>query len=72
MVVCMKLMTFKVSESLLKEMDKTVIEHHFSNRTEFIRNAIREKIERCKTVHSISKSKPKTKKVEKEVIDYTG
>jgi metal-responsive CopG/Arc/MetJ family transcriptional regulator len=68
----MKLLTFKVSESLLEEMDKTVIEHHFSNRTEFIRNAIREKIERCKTVHFISKGRPKEKKAVRESIDYTG
>ncbi|MBT4174497.1 ribbon-helix-helix protein, CopG family [archaeon] len=67
----MKLMTFKISESLLEEMDKISKEHHFSNRTEFIRNAIREKIERCKTVNYISKHKPKIKK-KKEIIDYTG
>lgn len=68
----MKLMTFKISESLLKEMDKTVLDHHFSNRTEFIRTAIREKIEKCKTVHFISKGRPKEHKVVKEGIDYTG
>ncbi len=64
-------MTFKISQSLLDEMDKTSSEHHFSSRTEFIRTAIREKIERCKTVHYISKHKPKAMK-KKEQIDYTG
>jgi metal-responsive CopG/Arc/MetJ family transcriptional regulator len=67
----MKLMTFKISESLLKEMDKISKEHHYSNRTEFIRTAIREKIERCKTVKFIS-TKKKVKKAKKRIIDYTG
>jgi len=69
----MKLMTFKISESLLEETDKMVIEHHFSNRTEFIRAAIREKIEKCKTVHFISKGKPKEYKHDPEKVkEYTG
>ncbi|MFH1972019.1 MAG: ribbon-helix-helix domain-containing protein [archaeon] len=69
----MKLMTFKISDSLKEEMDKTVIEHHFSNRTEFIRTAIREKIEKCKTVHYISRNKPKTRKDDSHQIkSYTG
>jgi len=50
-----------------------VIEHHFSNRTEFIRAAIREKIEKCKTVHFISKGKPKEYKHDPEKVkEYTG
>lgn len=70
----MKLMTFKVSKSLLEEMDKTVGDHHFSNRTEFIRAAIREKIERCKTVHFISKGKIKPNQTDTShrLMDYTG
>jgi len=64
-------MTFKISKSLLEEMDKTHQEHHFSNRTEFIRAAIREKIERCKTVNFISKQNPNIQKKENK-MDYTG
>lgn len=67
----MKLMTFKISESLLKEMDKISKEHHYSNRTEFIRTAIREKIERCATVKYISQKK-KVKKTKRKVIEYSG
>ena len=67
----MKLMTFKISLSLLKEMDKTCEDNHFSSRTEFIRTAIREKIERCKTVQYISKQKPQEKKPQGR-MDYTG
>jgi len=67
----MKLLTFKISPSLLEEMDKTHQEHHFSNRTEFIRAAIREKIERCKTVNYLSKQKHYSPKP-KGPMDYTG
>jgi len=66
-------MTFKISPSLKEEMDRIVGEHHFSNRTEFIRTAIREKIEKCKTVHFISKNKPKgIKDTSHRVREYTG
>tara|TARA_Y100000310_G_C20599876_1_gene772446 strand:+ start:398 stop:592 length:195 start_codon:yes stop_codon:yes gene_type:complete len=64
-------MTFKISKSLLEEMDKISKEHHYSSRTEFIRTAIREKIERCKTVKFITQRK-KHKKVSKRVIEYSG
>jgi len=50
----MKLLTFKVSEALLKEMDRATVDFHFANRTEFIRAAIREKIERHRMLHHLS------------------
>ena len=68
----MKLLTFKISKSLLEEMDQTHKDHHFSNRTEFIRAAIREKIERCKTVHYISKNQHNHVAKKKGRMDYTG
>lgn len=69
----MKLLTFKAGESLLHEMDRIVKEYHFSNRTEFIRAAIREKIEKCETVKFISKQKPREYvKESHKVRDYTG
>jgi len=67
----MKLMTFKISESLLKELDTATNEFHFSNRTEFIRTAIREKIEKCKTVDFISKQRHAQPKDGRK-LEYTG
>ena len=64
----MRLMTFKLSESLLEEMDKATKEFHFAHRTEFIRTAIREKIEKCKTTDALMKQHPKRE----GKLEYTG
>lgn len=40
-----ELVTFKMERSFLKEVDLVVKEMNYQNRTEFIRNAIREKME---------------------------
>lgn len=64
----MRLLTFKVTETLLKEMDRAKEEYHFANRTEFIRDAIREKIERHRMLQHLStKLEVATKRME-----YTG
>ena len=67
----MKLMSFKINPSLLEEMEQTCKDHHFSSKTEFIRTAIREKIERCKTVHYMTKNIPLPEKNTGRV-EYTG
>ena len=41
----METVTVKFQENVLKEIDKNIAEHHFNSRTEFIREAIRDKIE---------------------------
>ncbi|PIN81880.1 hypothetical protein COV11_00810 [Candidatus Woesearchaeota archaeon CG10_big_fil_rev_8_21_14_0_10_30_7] len=41
----MEAVTVKFQENVLKEIDKNITEHHFNSRTEFIREAIRDKID---------------------------
>lgn len=43
-----ELVTFKMEHDFLKEVDKTAKSAGFQNRTEFIRNALREKVEEVK------------------------
>lgn len=43
-----ELVTFKMEHDLLKEVDRTAKSAGFQNRTEFIRNALREKVEEVK------------------------
>ena len=43
-----ELVTFKMEHDFLKDVDKTVKSAGFQNRTEFIRNALREKVEEVK------------------------
>lgn len=43
-----EMITVKLENSFLKEMDGIVKVHGYQNRTEFIRNALREKIEQTK------------------------
>lgn len=40
----MQLVSFKIQDSILKEIDNLLSPLHFNNRTEFIREAIREKL----------------------------
>ncbi len=40
----METVTFKLQEEIIKKVDRLVEPLHYSNRTEFIREAIREKI----------------------------
>ncbi|MBU0472413.1 MAG: ribbon-helix-helix domain-containing protein [Nanoarchaeota archaeon] len=43
-----EMITLKLDDSFLLEIDKTVRQHGYQNRTEFIRNALREKVEESK------------------------
>ena len=40
-----ELVTFKLEEKFLKKVDETAKKNGFSNRTDFIRDALREKME---------------------------
>lgn len=41
----MEIISLKVDETMLHNMDNIIRDHNFSTRTEFIRDAIREKLE---------------------------
>lgn len=41
----MEVISLKLDEAMLQNVDKTLQKHNFSTRTEFIRAAIREKLE---------------------------
>jgi len=43
-----ELVTFKMEQKFLQEVDNTVKNSDFQNRTEFIRDALREKLEEVK------------------------
>ncbi|MBM3309212.1 MAG: ribbon-helix-helix protein, CopG family [Candidatus Altiarchaeales archaeon] len=51
----MKLVNIKLSEDLLTQVDEIYTQFGFSNRTEFIRNALREKVEEYKLKQDIKK-----------------
>jgi metal-responsive CopG/Arc/MetJ family transcriptional regulator len=42
----METITIKLDENMLENIDKSLKKHNFSTRTEFIRDALREKLER--------------------------
>ena len=44
----MEIISLKLGNGLLKELDSLLIEEHYSTRTEFLREAIRDKIETLK------------------------
>ena len=61
-----ELITFKMDHSLLEEVDRTSKAAGFQNRTEFIRNALREKIEELRlkqAMITLSKLKGKSPKI---------
>lgn len=41
----MEIVTVRFQENVLKRMDKSIAEHNFNSRTEFIREAVRDKLE---------------------------
>ncbi|MEK6916170.1 MAG: ribbon-helix-helix domain-containing protein [Nanoarchaeota archaeon] len=43
-----EMVTFKLEDNFLKQVDDVVKTHGYQNRTEFIRNALREKVEEAK------------------------
>lgn len=40
----MEVVTIKFQEAVLKKIDKSIIDHNFNSRTEFIREAVRDKL----------------------------
>ena len=70
-----ELVTFKMKHDFLDEVDKTAKSAGFQNRTEFIRNALREKVEESRLkqammeiAHLKGASKKKTSDEEYEKI----
>ena len=60
-----ELITFKMEKEFLKEVDSAAKESHFHSRTEFIREALREKMDKIaleKAMKEISKLKGSSKK----------
>lgn len=51
----MEMVTLRFQEKVLKEMDKTMLDHNFNSRTEFIREAVRDKLEELKRDEIIEK-----------------
>lgn len=47
----MKTISLKVADTILKDMDEKLEKHRFSTRTEFIREAIREKLDQLEQSH---------------------
>lgn len=45
----MEIVSFKLHENILKKIDGLLRSLHFSNRTEFIREAVREKLHKIET-----------------------
>lgn len=61
-----ELVTFKMDDAFLEEVDKTAKASGFQNRTEFIRAALREKIEETKLKEAmiqLSKMRGKAKRI---------
>jgi Arc/MetJ-type ribon-helix-helix transcriptional regulator len=46
-----KTLSFKLTDAVIKQMDAQMKRHHFATRTEFIREAIRDKIDRLEKQH---------------------
>jgi len=41
----MEIVSVKFNEDVLKKVDKSILKHNFNSRTEFIRDAVRDKLE---------------------------
>jgi len=68
----MELVTFKLQGHILKKVDKLLKPFNFNNRTEFIREAIREKLYQIEIEHFVKdlekyKGKAKTKTSDEEL-----
>lgn len=75
----MQLVTFKLQEDILKSIDKLLKPMHFNNRTEFIRDAIRDKLEKIENEIFAKKLKkfqgslrPKTNKTDEQIREEVG
>ena len=51
----MDIVTVRFQEGILKRMDKSIAEHNYNSRTEFIRDAIRDKLDIIKKEELINK-----------------
>lgn len=51
----MEMVTLRFKENVLKKIDKTMSEHNFNSRTEFIREAVRDKLDELKREDLIKK-----------------
>ncbi|MDP3918434.1 MAG: ribbon-helix-helix domain-containing protein [Nanoarchaeota archaeon] len=67
----MKLINLKLSDTFLEKIDETAKEFHYHNRTEFIRAAIREKIEQLNFMQNENEFNVKDN-IEKIKPEYTG
>ncbi len=70
-----EMITFKLENNFLKEVDEVVKNQRFQSRTEFIRNALREKVEEAKMKEAMmqianlkGKSSKKTSDEELEIL----
>jgi Arc/MetJ-type ribon-helix-helix transcriptional regulator len=52
-----ELVTFKMDRQFLREVDRLVKELNYQNRTEFIRNALREKLEEAQKARALAQLK---------------
>lgn len=60
----MEAVTVKFQENILKKIDRTILEHNFNSRTEFIREAVRDKVvslDRDKLIEEFMKFEGKAK-----------
>ena len=61
----MEIVSVKFQESILNQLDKSIVDHNFNSRTEFIREAVRDKLEslsRDDLIKEFLKFKGKAKK----------
>lgn len=54
----METISFKLQENVLKKIDYLLKPLHFNNRTEFIREAVREKLNKIESEHFMRKIEP--------------
>ena len=69
MHITMETISFKVKEQILNKIDSLIAPLNFNNRTEFIREAIREKLNKIETEIFLSRIKSFKGKAKTEVGD---
>jgi len=65
----MQIVNFKLQESILKEVDGCLEQFHFNNRTEFIRDAIREKLENLRKERALYLLKKYRGSIKRNITD---
>ncbi|MBU1975387.1 MAG: ribbon-helix-helix domain-containing protein [Nanoarchaeota archaeon] len=70
----MEAISIRFQENILKKMDKTIRKNNFNSRTEFIREAVREKLTDVERAYAINeffklygKGKPKTNLSDRQI-----